>query len=70
MNLGIENKKKAITAGVLGGLALLFLIWQLSGFFSSSAPPAGRAARHQDTEPHRHPCASHFTFARTRRQGH
>jgi hypothetical protein len=39
MNLGIENKKKAITAGVLGGLALLFLIWQLSGFFSSSAPP-------------------------------
>ncbi|HXB63206.1 MAG TPA: hypothetical protein VNU94_10195 [Acidobacteriaceae bacterium] len=39
MNLGLENKKKAIWAGSLGGVALLFFIWQLSGFFTSSTPP-------------------------------
>lgn len=39
MNLGIENKKKAMWAGILGSIALIFLIWQISGFFSTSTPP-------------------------------
>ena len=39
MNLGIENRKKATWAAALGGIALVFLIWQLFGFFTGSAPP-------------------------------
>jgi len=44
MNLGLENRKKTIQAAVMGGIALIGIIYLLWFFFSDSTPPPQHAA--------------------------
>lgn len=39
MNLGLENKKKAMWATILGAILVIAVGYQLSGFFSTTTPP-------------------------------
>ena len=43
MQLGLENKKKAMWAAVLGGVALLVLLYEIAPFFAGSSTPAASA---------------------------
>jgi len=44
MNLGLENKKKAMWAAILGGVLVIVVVWQLWGVFSTTPAPRPPAA--------------------------